>query len=771
MLKKNLEFTLHRALAIAREYSHEYATLEHLLLALNDDPDATSVLAECGIDIPELTAKLKAFIRDQLSSLVVSNPKQTKPTAGFQRVVHRAAIYVHSAGYKEVTGANVLAEMFAEHESFATFFLSEKNLTRNDIIAAINSVNAASRGQNYKSLHNKFYIKGNNCYNNEEHVGDEPEVGVATKEDTKDTNSALYNYCINLNQVAKNGSSSILIGRDAEEERTIEILCRFNKNNPLYVGDPGVGKTAIVEGLAARIVSGNVPEILKSSTIYALDIGALVAGTRYRGDFEERIKAIIKELQKIPGAILFIDEIHTIIGAGSTNGGSLDAGNLLKPALARGAFRCIGATTFKEYHNHFEKDMALVRRFQKIIIDEPSIDTTIKILTGLKPYYEKHHGISYSAAAIEAAVNLSSRYINDRCLPDKAIDIIDEAGAHQKLLLAKKEKKVNTTISVKDIERVISRIMHVPSKNISGNEAKRLKNLESNLKKVIFGQDIAIQELANAIKLSHAGLRNYQKPIGCYLFSGPTGVGKTELAIQLSKLINMELIRFDMSEYIEQHSISRLVGSPPGYIGFDQGGMLTDAVNKSPYSILLFDEIEKAHHDVYNIMLQIMDYGKLTDSTGRSINFCNTILIMTTNIGAEEMNSAPIGFNKTISLEHSHDRICKVFSPEFRNRLDSIIPFKPLSSEIIESIVNKFIRNMEDQLCDKGVKISLSDSAIKQLCSDGMNDPLSGARNIERIISDKIKKKIADEILFGKLNKGGKVIIDSAHNNLTFDFV
>lgn len=762
MLSKNLEASLHRALCLAREFHHEYATLEHLLLALSEDPDANSVLLGCGVNLTLLCQKLKRFLRHELSALITPELTETKPTAGFQRVIHRAAIHVHAAGKKEVTGANVLAEMFSERESYAVFFLSEQN------VSALDVMNFIAHG----------VVKYDNCSTQEamsqspsipsEKEEERPETpSPAPSKESKESASPLASYCINLNKVAEEGKIDVLIGREIEIERTIEILCRRTKNNPLYVGEPGVGKTAIVEGLALRIVRNAVPDILKQATIFSLDMGSLLAGTRYRGDFEERIKAVIKEIEKLPFAILFIDEIHTIIGAGATSGGSLDASNLLKPALARSSFRCIGSTTHKEFQNHFEKDRALVRRFQKVVIDEPSIETTIKILRGLKPYYELHHNVHYTAGALEAAVILADRYINDRQLPDKAIDVIDEAGAHQKLLPATKQQK---TVTVKDIETVISKIAHIPAKSISVDDARKLQSLNTELKAVIYGQDGAIEELCTAIKLSRAGLRNHKRPIGCYLFSGPTGVGKTELAKQLALLMNMELLRFDMSEYMEQHSVSRLIGSPPGYVGFDQGGLLTDSISKAPYSVVLLDEIEKAHPDIYNLLLQVMDYGKLTDHNGKTVNFCNTIIIMTTNAGATQMSKAPIGFGRSVREGEDTAEINRLFSPEFRNRLDAIIPFASLNDEVVTIVVDKFISYLEAQLADRGVRIIVTTAARRHLAHTGY-DHDNGARPLERIIEGKIKKVLADEILFGKLAKGGKVEITLSDNNeLVFNY-
>jgi ATP-dependent Clp protease ATP-binding subunit ClpA len=760
--------TLHRSLSIAREYKHEYATFEHLLLALLEDQDAKSALLGCKVDIEKLNKKLRSFLKNELNALVVEHVAEVKPTAGFQRVVHRAAIHGHATGQDNITGANVLAEFFFEHESYAVMFLKEQQLTRMDIINYLSKNSQTSiltrmqsdgvYGPDYLSEPHKTEGPDNKATKAPQKVQPEPSGPVAT-------------YCINLNAKAKNGEIDMLIGREQEIERTIEILCRRHKNNPLLVGEPGVGKTAIAEGLAYRIVNNDVPEILKNSTIYALDMGSLVAGTRYRGDFEERVKSIIKELKELPSAVLFIDEIHTIIGAGSTSGGSLDASNLLKPALARGEIHCIGSTTFKEYHNHFEKDMALVRRFQKVVVQAPDIKGTIKILQGLKTYYEDHHKVKYEEAALEAAAMLSDRYITDRHLPDKAIDLIDEAGARKKILPSSSPSR-ESPITVRDIEDIVSKISHIPSISIATDDVKRLQQLESNLKSAIYGQDKAIEELCSNIKLAKAGLKKVDKPTGSYLFAGPTGVGKTELARQLAKLCSMELVRFDMSEYAEAHSVSRLIGTPPGYVGFEQGGLLTDAVSKFPYSVVLLDEIEKAHKDIYNLMLQIMDYGKLTDSTGKTVNFSHSIVIMTTNAGAEQMSKATIGFGskQEASFKNGMDELNRLFTPEFRNRLDAVIQFAPLDGKIVEMIINKLFHELGEQLADKGVKIT-ADKSVKTYLAQMGFDKLNGARMLDKVIQNEIKKKIAEEILFGKLKNGGKVQVKCDKNNkITFDF-
>jgi ATP-dependent Clp protease ATP-binding subunit ClpA len=770
MLSKNLELSLHRALTLAHKCSHEYATLEHLLLALTEDPDACAVLNGCGASVPELCDDLKNFLGKELAALVVDNNVEVKPTAGFQRVIHRAAIHAHSASSKIVTGANVLAEMFGEHESHAVFFLKGQGITYLDVINYI-SHGVVKFPYNEDDDHHEDMIEDfpqqlfEKASEPKPLISPIPSSKDKDKDKEKDKDSALAQYCVNLNKKAEEGKIDILIGRESEVERTIEILCRRNKNNPLYVGEPGVGKTALVEGLALRIVKGQVPSILKKAVIFTLDMGSLLAGTKYRGDFEERIKAVINEIEKLPYAIIFIDEIHTIIGAGSTSGGSLDAGNLLKPALARGEFRCIGSTTYMEYHSHFEKDHALTRRFQRVEIDEPSKENSVKILNGLKPYYEEHHGVSYTKDAIEAAVYLSDRYINDRRLPDKAIDVIDEAGSHNKLSVTKEKNK--NIITAKDIEKIVSKITKVPVESVGMDEGRKLRNLDANLKKVIYGQDKAVESLADAIKMSRAGLRDNKKPIGSYLFSGPTGVGKTELAAQLAFHMDMELVRIDMSEYLEQHSIARLLGAPPGYVGFDQAGLLTEAIEKNPYSVMLFDEMEKAHPDVYNILLQIMDYGKITDNNGKVLNFRNSIIIMTTNAGAVEVSKAPMGFERFDREGEDKDAIEKAFSPEFRNRLDAIIPFAPLTPEIVEKVVDKFVLNLQLQLADKGIKIDIQKKALKYLAERGF-EPKNGARPLERIINDEIKKPLADEILFGKLSKGGRVRVDLIDGKLSF---
>ncbi|MCB1529741.1 MAG: ATP-dependent Clp protease ATP-binding subunit ClpA [Rhodospirillales bacterium] len=747
MLSRNLEKTLHKALELANARSHEYATLEHLLLALTEDQDGMAVLRSCGISLPNLKELLQQYLDNELAYLVNNESEEAKPTTAFQRVLQRAAIHVQSAGREEVTGANVLVALFSERESHAVYFLQEQDMTRFDAV-------------NYIS-HGIAKVSG---------AGDPMKTPEGTEEDEeeegKTTSNALDSYCKNLNDKAKSGKIDPLIGRAKEIDRTIQILCRRSKNNPLYVGDPGVGKTAIAEGLARKIVEGNVPDVLKGVTIYALDMGALLAGTRYRGDFEERIKSVLKEIEQVDGAVLFIDEIHTVIGAGATSGGAMDASNLLKPALSNGTLRCIGSTTYKEYRNHFEKDRALVRRFQKIDVYEPTLDEALEILKGLKPYYQDHHGVEYTDEALKAAVELSAKYIGDRKLPDKAIDIIDEVGAAQMLLPEDKRKKV---IEVEDIEMVVAVIARIPAKSLTKDDKSALKNLERDLKTLVFDQDKAIDTLCDAIKLSRAGLREPDKPIGCYLFSGPTGVGKTEVARQLSKTLGVELARFDMSEYMERHAISRLIGSPPGYVGFEQGGLLTDKVDQQPHCVLLLDEIEKAHPDIFNILLQVMDYGKLTDNNGKVVDFRNVILIMTTNAGAAEMARAPVGFEREVRVDEDQEAIRKMFTPEFRNRLDAIVPFQPLKKETVAKVVDKFVAQLEAQLTEKNVTIQLSDAARQHLAKLGY-DPAMGARPLSRVIQENIKKPLAEELLFGNLTEGGIVKIDVKKDKLTFDF-
>ncbi len=749
MLSRNLEQTLHRALAAANQRNHEYATLEHLLLALIEDQDAMAVLRSCGISMGDLREQLEQYLDHELGYLTAPEGEEAKPTTAFQRVLQRAAIHVQSSGREEVTGANVLVALFSERESHAVYFLQEQDMTRFDAV-------------NYIS-HGIAKVPGHNDNTKAPRGADEEADSAAPG--AKGAGEALKTYCKNLNDKARTGKIDPLIGRQKEVDRTIQILCRRSKNNPLYVGDPGVGKTAIAEGLAKKIVEGDVPDVLKDAVIYSLDMGALLAGTRYRGDFEERIKQVLAELEKVDGAVLFIDEIHTVIGAGATSGGAMDASNLLKPSLSNGTLKCIGSTTYKEYRNHFEKDRALVRRFQKIDVYEPTIDETIDILKGLKSYYEEHHGVTYTDDAIKAAVELSAKYMADRKLPDKAIDIIDEVGAAQMLVPADKRKKV---IDTADIEGVVAAIARIPAKSLSKDDKAVLKNLERDLKTLVFDQDEAINTLVDAIKLSRAGLRDADKPIGCFLFSGPTGVGKTEVAKQLSKTMGVELARFDMSEYMERHSISRLIGSPPGYVGFDQGGLLTDRIDQQPHCVLLLDEIEKAHPDIYNILLQVMDYGKLTDNNGKTVDFRNVILIMTTNAGAAELARAPIGFERSVRVDEDKEAINKMFTPEFRNRLDAIVPFKALAQETMVRVVDKFIAQLEAQLTEKNVGLQLSEEARQWLAHKGY-DPAMGARPLARVIQENVKKPLAEEILFGELAEGGTAHIKVKDDKIAFD--
>jgi ATP-dependent Clp protease ATP-binding subunit ClpA len=756
MLSRNLEQTLHRSLAFAAERRHEYATLEHLLLGLIDDADAATVLRACGVDLERLKREALEFLDKDLAGLATDRAGDPKPTAGFQRVVQRAAIHVQSSGRDEVTGANVLVALFSERESHAVYFLQSQDMTRLDAVNFISHGIAKAPGRTSpRTPPGAGTAQG------------EPQDGEPESKSGKRGQDALANYCVNLNKKAQGGKIDPLIGRESEIERTIQILCRRSKNNPLYVGDPGVGKTAIAEGLAKRIVDGDVPEVLAKSVIYALDMGALLAGTRYRGDFEERLKAVVSELEALPHSILFIDEIHTVIGAGATSGGAMDASNLLKPALASGSLRCIGSTTYKEFRTYFEKDRALVRRFQKIDVNEPNIDDAVKILRGLKPVYEKHHKVRYTDDAIRASVELAAKYIHDRKLPDKAIDVIDEVGASRMLLPEGKRRK---TVTLKDVEEIVAKIARIPPKSVSADDKETLRTLERDLKSMVFGQDKAIEALSAAIKLSRAGLRDAEKPIGNYLFSGPTGVGKTEVAKQLAATLGIELTRFDMSEYMERHSISRLIGAPPGYVGFDQGGLLTDAIDQHPHCVLLLDEIEKAHPDLFNILLQVMDHGKLTDHNGKIVDFRNVILIMTTNAGASEMTKAAIGFGRDIRVGEDEEAIKRMFTPEFRNRLDAVIPFAGLTPEIVARVVEKFIMQLEAQLADRNVTIELS-SAAKEFLAERGYDPLYGARPLARVIQEQIKKPLAEELLFGKLTRGGAVKVTLKEAALAFDII
>ena len=747
----SLEKSIHSALKLANERNHELATLEHLLLALLDEKDASNVLNACNVNVDLLRNNIENFLNNELGSLVTEvEGSEAVPTTGFQRVIQRAAIHVQSSGRNEVTGANVLVAIFAERESHAAFFLQEQEMTRYDAVNFI--AHGVSKNPNFEET--KELEEGD-----QKDATDNPNHN-AEKE------TALSKYCVNLNEKSKKGDIDPLIGRNLEVERCIQILCRRRKNNPILVGDPGVGKTAIAEGLARKVISDQTPEILKGSTIYSLDMGALLAGTRYRGDFEERLKLVMKELEKDPKAVLFIDEIHTVIGAGATSGGAMDASNLLKPSLQSGTLRCMGSTTYKEYRNHFEKDRALARRFQKIDVVEPTTEDSIKILNGLKQYFEDHHKIKYSADCLKTAVELANKYIHDRKLPDKAIDVIDEAGAAQSLLPPSKKKKV---IGVKEIEEIIAKIARIPSKRISKNDSEVLKDLEKSLKRVVFGQETAIEMLASSIKLSRAGLREPEKPIGCYLFAGPTGVGKTEVCKQLADILGISMLRFDMSEYMEKHSVSRLIGAPPGYVGFDQGGLLTDGVDQQPYCVLLLDEIEKAHPDVFNILLQVMDHGKLTDHNGKSVDFRNVILVMTSNAGASEQAKEAIGFNRTKREGEADAAIVKMFTPEFRNRLDSVITFNSLSLEIILQVVEKFILQLEGQLIDRNVTIEFSEDTLKWLAEEGYDDKM-GARPISRKIQEHIKKPLSEALLFGELKKGGIVKLSVNKNNLDLDF-
>ncbi|GAA5099279.1 ATP-dependent Clp protease ATP-binding subunit ClpA [Bartonella acomydis] len=738
----SLEEVLHRALTIATQAQHEYATLEHLLLALLDDADANSVIQACQVDVEELRERLINYIQSELDVQIRAD-EDTKPTTFFQRVIRRAVIHAQSAGKNEVSGANVLVAIFSERESHAAYFLQEMGMTRYDAVRFIS--HGVTRDEGLSMLLE----------------GLEEQLDQQISDNDEKVTSALTNYCVDLNWKARNGKIDLLIGREVEISRMIQILCRRSKNNPLLVGDPGVGKTAIIEGLAKGIVDGQVPEFLSNATIFSLDMGGLVAGTRYRGDFEERLKQIIKELEQYPEAVLFIDEIHTLIGAGATLGGNMDAANLLKPALSSGTIRCIGSTTYKEYRRIFEQDRALVRRFQKIDVHEPSIADTIKILQGLKPYFEDFHQVKYTDQAMKASVELSSRYMIDRRLPDKAIDVVDESGAAQKLLPKKQRKK---TINVKEIEATVAAMARIPQKTVSGDDQKMLRKLEKEIKQAVYGQDQAISALVSSIKLARAGLREPNKPIGSYLFSGPTGVGKTEVAKQLASSLSVELLRFDMSEYMERHTVARLIGAPPGYIGFDQGGLLTDAIDQNPHAVLLLDEIEKAHPELFNILLQVMDYGKLTDHNGKKIDFSNIILIMTTNAGASEMTKSAIGFGKIHRDGDDIEAINRLFTPEFRNRLDAIIPFAPLSQFTINQIVHKFIFQLEAQLADRGVCFELSPSAMAWLAHKGYDFQM-GARPLSRVIQEHIKKPLADEILFGKLRSGGMVHVSTQKSN------
>jgi ATP-dependent Clp protease ATP-binding subunit ClpA len=757
---QSLEQSLHRALAIANERHHQYATLEHLLLSLIDDSDAAAVMRACSVDLDKLRTSLVNYLETEFENLVTDGADDAKPTAGFQRVIQRAVIHVQSSGREEVTGANVLIAIFAERESHAAYFLQEQDMTRYD------AVNYISHG----------IAKRPGVSETRPVRGVDEETETKGNEDSKKKGEALETYCVNLNKKARDGKIDPVIGRNSEINRAIQVLCRRQKNNPLFVGEAGVGKTAIAEGLAKRIVDSEVPDVLAAATVFSLDMGTLLAGTRYRGDFEERLKQVLKELEAHPNAILFIDEIHTVIGAGATSGGAMDASNLLKPALAAGNIRCMGSTTYKEYRQHFEKDRALARRFQKIDINEPTVEDAIAILKGLKPYFEDYHRLKYTNEAIEAAVQLSSRYIHDRKLPDKAIDVIDESGAAQMLVAENKRKK---TIGIKEIETTIASMARIPPKSVSKDDAEVLKHLEQTLKRVVFGQDKAIESLAASIKLARAGLREPEKPIGCYLFSGPTGVGKTEVAKQLAASLGVELLRFDMSEYMERHTVSRLIGAPPGYVGFDQGGLLTDGVDQHPHCVVLLDEIEKAHPDLYNVLLQIMDHGRLTDHNGKPVNFRNVILIMTTNAGAADLARQAFGFTRHKREGDDHEAINRQFAPEFRNRLDAIVSFAHLNAEVIGMVVEKFVLQLEAQLADRDVTIELTEPAKAWLIRHGYDEQM-GARPMARVIQEHVKKPLADEVLFGKLKGGGHVRVvvvkdeaggEAAKEKIGFEFV
>ncbi|MEM7665411.1 MAG: ATP-dependent Clp protease ATP-binding subunit ClpA [Pseudomonadota bacterium] len=750
---QNLERTLHNALGNASERRHEYATLEHLLLALIDDEDAAQVMAACGVDLAELGEVVKQYLDQEYQSLKTEEDADPQPTAGFQRVIQRAILHVQSSGKDTVTGANVLVALFSERDSYAVYFLQQQDMSRLDAVSYISH----GIGKGGRQLESK------NPQGAEDGAPGEP--AEQTKEGGNKKETALDQFTVNLNAKAESGRIDPLIGRGPEVDRTVQILCRRSKNNPLYVGDPGVGKTAIAEGLARKIVEGDVPEVLADAVIYSLDMGALLAGTRYRGDFEERLKQVVSELEGMPDAILFIDEIHTVIGAGATSGGAMDASNLLKPALSGGTIRCVGSTTYKEFRNHFEKDRALLRRFQKIDVNEPTIDDTVKILKGLRTAFEEHHNVKYTPDALKTAVELSARYINDRKLPDKAIDVIDEVGAMQMLVPPSRRKK---KITAKEIEQVIATMARIPPKSVSKDDKKALENLDRDLKHVVFGQDEAITRLSTAMKLSRAGLRDPDKPIGSFLFSGPTGVGKTEVARQLASIMGIDLKRFDMSEYMERHSVSRLIGAPPGYVGYDQGGLLTDAVDQNPHCVLLLDEIEKAHPDLFNILLQVMDNGRLTDHHGKTVDFRNVVLIMTTNAGASDMARSGIGFGDVSKEDAGTEAVNKMFTPEFRNRLDAIVPFAYLGKSTVARVVDKFILELELQLAEQNVHIQFDSDARGWLADKGY-DKLYGARPMGRLIQDKIKQPLAEELLFGKLADGGEVHVTVKDGKPSFE--
>lgn len=743
MLDKELEQTLNQAFREARGNNHEFMTVEHLLLALLDNNASREILLACGADIPALKIELDTFLQETVPLLPPNDERDTQPTLGFQRVLQRAVFHVQSSGKQEVSAVNVLVAIFSEQESQAVFFLKKQDISRLEVV-------------NYLS-------HGINRLSSDEEMDEDIEIG--DEEQQSAAQNPLTQYTTNLNELAEAGKIDPLIGRSEEVERTIQVLCRRRKNNPLFVGEAGVGKTALAEGLAKRIVEDEVPEIIKGAVIYSLDLGALLAGTKYRGDFEKRFKAVMMQLKKEDNAILFIDEIHTIIGAGAASGGAMDASNLIKPVLSNGDLKCIGSTTYQEYRGIFEKDRALARRFQKIDVPEPTVDECVQILQGLKSRFEQHHSVKYTQPALRGAAELSERYINDRHLPDKAIDVIDEAGAYQQLQPASKRKK---TIGIKEIEAIVAKIARIPPKTVSNDDMDTLKNLERNLKLVIFGQDQAIDSLSTAIKLSRAGLGNEDKPIGSFLFAGPTGVGKTEVTRQLARIMGIELIRFDMSEYMERHTVSRLIGAPPGYVGYDQGGLLTEEINKHPHAVLLLDEIEKAHPEVFNLLLQVMDHGTLTDNNGRKADFRNVTIIMTTNAGAEQLSRSSMGF---ASQDHSSDgmeSIKKAFSPEFRNRLDGIIQFKQLGPDMIAQVVDKFVFEFEHQLEEKGVSLSIDDEVRTWLAIKGY-DPVMGARPLTRVIQEHLKKPLAEDLLFGKLAKGGHVTVTVKDNELVFE--
>lgn len=745
MISKGLQATLNVAISEARRRRHEYVCIEHLLFALLQDKDAGSAIVQCGGDIARLKKALEEFFEAHLERLPAGLEREPQQTLGFHRVLQRAVLHAQSAEKKEIHGGNLLAAIFREPDSYAVYLLEEQGISRLDVVNYIShGISKISTGEDWPVSREE----------------------ASEEERARPVANPLEAFTVNLVQKARDGNIDPLIGRGDEIQRTIHVLCRRRKNNPIYVGDPGVGKTAIAEGLALRIHQGQVPDAIKDAVIYALDMGALLAGTKFRGDFEARLKGVLNSLKKQPNSILFIDEIHTVVGAGATSGGSMDASNILKPALASGELKCIGSTTYHDYKSYFERDRALARRFQKIEISEPSVEESYQILQGLKPHYEQHHGVRYTSSALRAAVQLSAKHINDRRLPDKAIDVIDEVGAAAKILPPEKRKK---SIGIKEIENIVAKIAKIPPRSVSASDKEQLQNLEGDLKLTVFGQDAAIETLASTIRLSRSGLGQPEKPIGCFLFSGPTGVGKTEVAKQLARILGVEFIRFDMSEYMEKHTVSRLIGAPPGYVGFDQGGLLTDAVNRNPYAVLLLDEVEKAHPDLFNILLQVMDHAALTDNNGKKADFRNIILIMTTNAGAREMSGTPLGFGQRTNVGKGKEAIEKMFSPEFRNRLDAMIVFNSLSPEIIERVVDKFVMELDIQLNEKRVFLNLSPKARKWLAERGY-DPVFGARPMARLIQTEIKRVLADEILFGKLQNGGKVDIDESEDKLTFAY-